>query len=92
MSEQQAAAIVYDFDGTLAEGNIQAHSFIPEVLGIDKTAFWADVKAQAKTPDADEILVYMWRMLEAARVAQKPVTRDVLVEHGRKTPLFAWRA
>jgi len=89
MSEQQTAAIVYDFDGTLAEGNIQEHSFIPEVLGIDKGAFWADVKAQARKHDADEILVYMWRMLEAAREAKKAVTRDVLVEHGRKTPLFA---
>ena len=66
MSERRVAAIVYDFDGTLAEGNIQEHSFIPG-LGIDKDAFWRDVKAEAKKHDADEILVYMWRMLEVAR-------------------------
>jgi haloacid dehalogenase-like hydrolase len=47
------------------------------------------VKAKAKQHDADEILVYMWRMLEVARDKQKAVTRDLLVEHGRKTPLFA---
>jgi hypothetical protein len=28
-------AIAYDFDGTLAKGNIQENSFIPE-LGMDK--------------------------------------------------------
>jgi 2-hydroxy-3-keto-5-methylthiopentenyl-1-phosphate phosphatase len=82
-------AIIYDFDGTIAEGNIQEHSFIPEVLGIDKGAFWDEVKKQAKDHDADEILVYMWRMLEAAKAKQTSVTRDVLMQHGRKTPLFA---
>lgn len=89
MTERRTAAIVYDFDGTLAEGNIQEHSFIPELLGIDKAEFWSDVKRQAKKHDADEILVYMWRMLEVARENQKAVTRDVLIQHGRKTPLFA---
>jgi hypothetical protein len=88
MSERRVAAIVYDFDGTLAAGNIQEHTFIPELLGIDKGAFWDDVKAQAKAHDADEILVYMWRMLEAARDKKKEVTRAVLKEHGCKTPLF----
>jgi phosphoserine phosphatase len=87
MTESRTAAIVYDFDGTLAEGNIQEHSFIPE-LGIQKLAFWQDVKDQAKKHDADEILVYMWRMLEVARAKNKAVTRDALVKHGRKTPLF----
>lgn len=88
MSERRTAAIVYDFDGTLAAGNIQEHSFIPEFLGIDKTKFWDDVRWQAKKHDADEILVYMWRMLEEARNRSRVVTRDILVEHGRKTPLF----
>jgi hypothetical protein len=31
-------AIAYDFDGTLAKGNIQENSFIPE-LGMDKETF-----------------------------------------------------
>src|SRR5690349_13715970 len=88
MSGGRAAAIVYDFDGTLAEGNIQEHSFIPEVLGIEKKAFWDEVKEQAKKHDADEILVYMLRMLEAARAKNTAVTRGVLIEHGKKTPLF----
>jgi len=30
----QRIAIAYDFDGTLAPGNMQQHSFIPK-LGID---------------------------------------------------------
>jgi len=80
-------AIVYDFDGTLARGNIQEHSFIPDI-GLTSAAFWDEVKAEAERHDADEILVYMWRMLDHARRKGAAVTVDALREHGRKTPLF----
>jgi hypothetical protein len=81
-------AIVYDFDGTLAPGNIQEHSFLPE-LGLNTDTFWDEVGALKEQHDADEILVYMWRMLEHARARGVPITRDLLRAHGRKTPLFA---
>jgi hypothetical protein len=58
-------ALVYDFDGTLARGNIQEHSFIPE-LGIDVVAFWREVKDAARPHDADESLVYMQQMRSSA--------------------------
>ena len=50
------AALVYDFDGTLAPGNMQEHSFIPAV-GMTKKDFWEEVKSCSKKEDADEILV-----------------------------------
>lgn len=81
------AAFVYDFDGTLAKGNIQEHSFIPQ-LELDKAAFWAEVKSLAREHDADEILTYMWRMLERARDKSIRITRESLKAHGAKTPLF----
>ena len=88
MGERQKAAIVYDFDGTLAPGNMQEHSFIP-ALGIDAEAFWSDVKRVAKQHDADEILVYMWLMLARAKDKGLKVDRESLITHGAKTPLFA---
>lgn len=81
------AAVVYDFDGTLAKGNIQEHSFLPE-LEIEKSAFWADVRRLAHEHDADEILIYMWRMLEEARAKGTSITKEALRRHGAKTPLF----
>jgi hypothetical protein len=51
-------AIAYDFDGTLAKGNIQENSFIPE-LGMDKETFWKEVKKITKDNKMDEILSYM---------------------------------
>ena len=83
----RTAAIVYDFDDTLAEGNIQEHSFIPQ-LGIEKAEFWSDVGEQARKHDADPILVYMWRMLEVARSRKIAVTRNAMIEHCRATPRF----
>ncbi len=46
-------AIVYDFDGTLAPGNMQEHQFIPDI-GMSVKAFWAEVKRRAKRIQADE--------------------------------------
>ena len=81
------AAIVYDFDGTLARGNLQEHSFIPE-LGIDHDVFWKDVRRLAKTSDADEILVYMHQMLERSRALGSAVTREQLRRHGGEPSYF----
>lgn len=82
-------AIVYDFDGTLAPGNIQEHSLLPNLLGVSKQDFWAKVADEKRRHDADEILVYMRLILDLARRAGKPVTREVLREHGAATPFFA---
>ena len=86
-SKMLRTAIVYDFDGTLARGNIQEHTFLPD-MGIPKEKFWADVQDEAKSTDSDEILVYMRKMLEAAEGRGKPLKRSALREHGRSLPLF----
>ena len=80
-------AIIYDFDGTLARGNIQEHSFIPEI-GMTRGEFWKKVKQRTRDEDADEILVYMHLMLERARGRGVDVTNKMLREHGRKAELF----
>lgn len=82
-------AIVYDFDGTLAPGNIQEHSLIPNYLGVTASDFWKRVAEEKREHDADEILVYLRLILEFAREQGRPLTRSVLEEHGRSTPLFA---
>jgi hypothetical protein len=80
-------ALVYDFDGTLARGNIQEHSFIPE-LGIDVVAFWREVKDAARRHYADEILVYMQQMLAHAKARGLRIMAADMQGHGRPTPLF----
>ena len=80
-------AIIYDFDGTLARGNLQDCSFIPK-MHVTRTDFWNEVKRRTKQEDADEILVYMHLMLEKAKEAGEDLTKDMLRQHGRNAPLF----
>jgi len=80
-------AIVYDFDGTLAPGNMQEHSFLPK-HDVDKNVFWKQVRELAKKHDCDEILVYMHEMLKLARDKGIPITREVLRQHGSDINLY----
>lgn len=82
------AALIYDFDGTLARGNLQERSFIPEVAGMSQADFWREVRRLAKAEDADEILVYMHLMLDRARASGHRVTRDALRAHGADPDFF----
>ncbi len=79
--------IAYDFDGTLAPGNMQQHSFIP-TLGVDSSAFWTEVKAIAKENDMNEILAYMHHMLKRAKDKDIQITKKAFFEHGKGMPLF----
>jgi len=87
MQKTIKAAFVYDYDGTLAKGNIQEASFLPD-LGITPKDFWADVKKRTKSEDADEILIYMQLMIERASEKGKKISKAMLREHGEKSDLF----
>lgn len=80
-------AIAYDFDGTLAPGNMQEHSFIPK-LEIEISAFWAEVKENAKAQDMDEILSYMQLMLKKASEKNLPIRRSDIRNHGKDMAFF----
>ncbi|WP_367718444.1 HAD family hydrolase [Nitratireductor sp. GISD-1A_MAKvit] len=83
----QRTALIYDFDGTLAHGNLQERSFIPDI-GMERTEFWDEVKQQTREHDADEVLVYMHMMLRKAASLKKPITKEALRKHGEDAPLF----
>jgi hypothetical protein len=80
-------AIAYDFDGTLAPGNIQENSFIP-AIGLAKKTFWTKNRQRAQRHQADEILSYMTFMLERAAAEDVPVRRKDFAKHGRTVCLF----
>ena len=62
----QTIALIYDFDGTLAPGNMQEYDFIPAV-GKSNREFWSDANDLAEQQDADPILTYMARMIQEAQ-------------------------
>lgn len=87
MAKQVPFAITYDFDGTLAPGNMQEHSFIPD-CGLSKAQFWTEVKKYAQDHDMDEILAYMFLMLDKAKAQHKPINRKAFQEHAKTIKFF----
>lgn len=79
--------IAYDFDGTLAKGNMQEHQFLPNIKMKPKE-FWNEAKKLAKKHQADEILVYMDLMLKEASKEKVSVKRDVFKNFGKGIKLF----
>lgn len=80
-------AIAYDFDGTLAPGNMQEHDFIPAIKMTTKR-FWEEVKDLSKKHEADNILVYMGLMLKKARIAEVQVRKKDFENFGKTLRLF----
>lgn len=86
-TRQRAMAIVYDFDGTLAPGNMQEHQFIPDI-GMEPAEFWNEVDELSRRHQADGILMYMHLMLQKARAAGVPVRREDFRKRGEGIKLF----
>ena len=80
-------ALIYDFDGTLARGNMQEVSFIPSV-GMGIGDFWGAADQLTRDADGDNILMYMQLMLARSRENGAPVTKKTLREHGHDVKLF----
>lgn len=80
-------AIAYDFDGTLAPGNMQEYDFIPALNMVSKE-FWASVNKLARQHEMDQILAYMHMMLEEARKAKVAVRKSDFRQFGANIELF----
>ncbi len=87
MTRPLKTALIYDFDGTLARGNMQEVTFIPSV-GMDAGGFWSEADRLTREADGDNILMYMQLMLARARENGQPITRRDLREHGHDVKLF----
>jgi len=87
MPDLLKTALIYDFDGTLARGNMQEVTFIPSV-GMGVGDFWGEADRLTRSADGDNILMYMQLMLQRARENGRPVTRTLLREHGEDVKLF----
>ncbi len=85
--EQPIIALVYDFDGTLAPGNMQEYDFIPAV-GKSNKEFWSESNEIAQAQDADMILTYMSRMIQAARSKGLSLRREAFNASGGRITLY----
>jgi hypothetical protein len=75
-------ALIYDFDGTLAPGNMQEHDFLEEVGITDKREFWKQNDEDAIRNNASGILCGMQLILEKSQNARKPIKRGSFQKYG----------
>lgn len=87
MKKRIPFAIAYDFDGTLAPGNMQERDFIP-AIGMTTKTFWKEVSKECEQHKADNILIYMWLMLRKAEAMQVPVRKTDFIEIGKRLTFF----
>ena len=80
-------ALIYDFDGTLAAGNMQEYDFIPAV-GKSNFEFCDEANHLAEAQDADQILTYMALMIRSAQAKGLSLRREAFQESGKKVELY----
>ena len=90
--EQQKpiVALIYDFDGTLAPGNMQEYDFLKEIGVTDKADFWRETYELGKAQNATEILSYMKLMIDKSNNPEHPcpITKQAFEKYGANIPLF----
>jgi hypothetical protein len=87
MSKLIDVVLCYDFDGTLAGGNMQEPGFLKK-LGISPKEFWEKSDKMAEDNNADNNLCYMRCMLEEAKSRKVAFRREDFVESGKEIKFF----
>lgn len=87
MKKNNVIAIIYDFDKTLSTDDMQNFSFIP-ALGMESEEFWASTARLTKETGIENILSYMYMMIEECRKKNIPLTREYLNSLGRDVKFF----
>lgn len=82
MDKIPTIALIYDFDGTLAPGNMQEYDFLEEVGINDKREFWNQNDEDAVRNNASGILCGMQLILEKSHAARKPVKKGTFQKYG----------
>lgn len=80
-------ALIYDFDKTLTDEDMQNYSFIP-ALGMTPTEFWQETGQFSDKTGVERILSYMYMMIYKAREKGIALTREYLQAMGKDLRYF----
>ena len=81
-------AIMYDFDKTLCNRDMQEYSLIPALGYDDPGRFWAEVTKLATGNKMDSILAYMYWLLNRSKAMDRPIRRSDFTELGKDIEFF----
>lgn len=85
--KQDKIAIVYDFDKTLSPKDMQNYGVF-EQLSEDPQEFWSSVHNERDETQAEELLIYMKRMIDRAEKQGAAFTRETFESHGSAIDFF----
>jgi len=85
--EKTLVAMIYDFDKTLCDRDMQEYSFIPN-LGMNPTEFWKATDEFANKEKMDKILACMYMMINEAKKDSKTITKEYLNSLGSDIDFF----
>lgn len=80
-------AMMYDFDKTLCDRDMQEYSFMDKI-GVTPKEFWGETSILAKNENMDKIIAYMYQMIEHMKKKGIAPTREFLVKTGENVALF----
>ncbi len=81
-------ALVYDFDKTLSNKDMQEFGFIPALGYKNPKDFWEEVGALAKSQKMDSILAYLYMMLKKSQDKSHPIRKEDFLRLGKDIQLY----
>ena len=85
--DKPIVALMYDFDKTLCTKDMQEYSFIPS-LGMEAGEFWSSVNDLTNREAMDNILAYMYMMVDKAKEKKIHITKDTFNNLGKTVQFF----
>lgn len=81
-------AVVYDFDKTLCQEDMQNYSFIP-ALGMTPAEFWGATSVFSEKTNVERILSYMYMMVDLAKKKGIKLTKEYLKSLGKDIKFYS---
>ena len=81
-------ALMYDFDKTLCTRDMQEYGFISKI-NMKASEFWQEVKELTDNEEMDNILAYMYKMVDKARENKISIKKDDFKELGKDVEFFS---
>lgn len=85
--EKPIIAIIYDFDKTLCDQDMQNYTFIPN-LGMTPKEFWNEISEFSTSENMEGILSYLYYMVKTSEEKGRPITKDYLSSLGKDVNLY----
>lgn len=86
--KKKRIAIMYDFDKTLSNKDMQEYTLLPELGYSNANLFWKEVSEFAEKENMDRILAYMYKLLKKSEAVERPIRKKDFEVLGKDVEFF----